>query len=327
MLIEKRGFCCSFYQHNEPSNLQEQHAIDNQNKAGLMNTSKIRQLFFTLTFLCLSGWVNADTYTYDNLNRLTGVVLENGSKQSYTYDASGNLLSTTTESVVNQPPVANAGADQTTNTGGLVTLNGSGSDPDNLPSPLTYNWSQVSGPSVALTGATTAAPTFSPTVTGTYFFDLTVSDGQASSSDQVMVTVVDNASAPLPTANQPTALNVTKLLLNKKTNAFTLASNITLGTGNNGINPLKESIIVKIGKFATKFPVGAFRKLSNEKFVYVGKSKNAKLKVSITSLENGLYAFQATGKGRNLSKTKNPVTVSLSIGDDNASTSVQAAIR
>ena len=127
--------------------------------------------------------------------------------------------------------------------------------------------------------------------------------------------------------NQPTALNVTKLLINKKTNAFTLASNVTLGTGNNGIDPLKESIIVKIGKFATKFPAGAFRKLSSEKFVYVGKSKNAKLKVSITSLGNGLYAFQATGKGRNLSKTKNPVTVSLSIGDDNATTTVQAAIR
>jgi predicted outer membrane repeat protein len=90
-----------------------------------------------------------------------------------------------------QPPIANAGPDQSVSVGQLVTLNGSGSsDPDNN-LPLSYAWTQSGGPSVTLSGANTATPSFTPTVTGVYTFTLVVTDstGLASAPDQVLVTV------------------------------------------------------------------------------------------------------------------------------------------
>ncbi len=101
------------------------------------------------------------------------------------------------QAVENQPPVANAGADQTVNAGVKVTLNGSGSnDPDQGPSAITYSWSQTGGPSVTMTNPVTAMPDFIPLVAGTYIFRLSVNDGLTeSATDTVTVTVNDAAAA------------------------------------------------------------------------------------------------------------------------------------
>jgi hypothetical protein len=102
----------------------------------------------------------------------------------------------------NQPPVAVAGSNQnftcvvgTAN----VTLNGAGSsDPDG--NPLTYSWSK--GNTVVSTSAsfTTALGG------GTHTFTLTVSDGQAQSSDDVTVTVALDQTPPVLTV--PPAITV-----------------------------------------------------------------------------------------------------------------------
>jgi Right handed beta helix region/PKD domain len=112
-------------------------------------------------------------------------------------DSGGNTsgfsacASVTQSTPPNQPPVANAGSNQSVLVGELVTLNGSGSsDPDNGPSPLTFSWKQTSGPVVTLTGANTATPTFTPALEGTYVFALVVNDGAADSAPaSVTVTV------------------------------------------------------------------------------------------------------------------------------------------
>jgi len=98
-----------------------------------------------------------------------------------------------------QPPVANPGPTQTVDVGTLVTLTGTASsDPNFPPLPLTFQWSQTSGPTVVLTGASTATPTFTPLLVGTYVFSLVVNDGTANSSP---VSVTVNVVTVLPTAN------------------------------------------------------------------------------------------------------------------------------
>ncbi len=89
----------------------------------------------------------------------------------------------------NQPPVANAGPNQTVTSGATVTLNGTGSgDVDG--DPITFSWTQTAGTVVTLTGATTASPTFTaPNGVTTLTFQLTVSDGTDTASDSVDVGV------------------------------------------------------------------------------------------------------------------------------------------
>jgi len=96
----------------------------------------------------------------------------------------------------NQPPVANAGANQTLAAGTTsVTLQGSGSDPNGKP--LTYSWTEVSGPAVTFSNATIATPVVSGLVNGaTYVFKLTVNNGSLSASAQVQITVNNSGSQP-----------------------------------------------------------------------------------------------------------------------------------
>jgi hypothetical protein len=89
-------------------------------------------------------------------------------------------------------PMADAGDDRTVDIGATIELDATGSsDPDS--DSLTYEWQQTSGPSVDLAGADTATPEFTPATTGTYEFEVTVSDGTASDTDSVTVTVEEPA--------------------------------------------------------------------------------------------------------------------------------------
>lgn len=83
----------------------------------------------------------------------------------------------------NEPPVADAGSDQTVDEGELVTLNGSFSW-DEEGAPLTYRWTQLEGPLATLDDSSVATPQFTAPSTGAdtfLVFRLVVSDGFADS--------------------------------------------------------------------------------------------------------------------------------------------------
>jgi large repetitive protein len=92
----------------------------------------------------------------------------------------------------NQVPIAvitGSGSNITAIVGSTVTLDGSKSyDPDGTS--ISYIWSQASGPAVSLSTPNSAKPSFKPTQTGTYVFQLKVYDGiDTSSPASVTVTV------------------------------------------------------------------------------------------------------------------------------------------
>jgi hypothetical protein len=103
----------------------------------------------------------------------------------------------------NVAPIANAGSDQSVSGGAVVALDGSGStDPDGTI--VSYAWQQTSGPSITLTGSTTATPGFTAPVVSTdtvITLQLTVTDnGGKTGSDTVSVTVRDTNVAPIANA-------------------------------------------------------------------------------------------------------------------------------
>ncbi len=102
----------------------------------------------------------------------------------------------------NSVPVANAGSDRSVGEGVTVTLNGAGSsDPDG--DPLTWQWSQISGPAVTLSSSTAPNPTFtSPSVLSAQVlrFRLVVNDGKIGSTpDEVLITLQNDVNEA-PTA-------------------------------------------------------------------------------------------------------------------------------
>ena len=118
---------------------------------------------------------------------------------------------TSTPVITAQPPVADAGPDQTANSGLPVTLNGSNStDPDN--DMASYLWEQTAGTAVSLTGAATAQSTFTaPDVVPTgeaLTFRLTVTDsGGRVSIDICIVNVSWVNLAPVANAGPDQPVN------------------------------------------------------------------------------------------------------------------------
>lgn len=107
---------------------------------------------------------------------------------------------TITAASPNAAPMAKAGRDRNVLTGSAVSLDGGASlDPNG--DALTYRWTIVSAPSssaAVLANATTAAPSFTPDVSGEYLIRLVVNDGAADSAPD---TILIRADAPNPGPN------------------------------------------------------------------------------------------------------------------------------
>ena len=110
----------------------------------------------------------------------------------------------------NKPPVANAGGDQTVAEGINLKLDGSASyDPDGTI--VQYSWLQLSGKGgVTISNANSATPTLYGLTTGTFVFQLTVTDNQGAKATDKATIQVTAAVAPPPAAPQLPIANAGK---------------------------------------------------------------------------------------------------------------------
>ena len=198
----------------------------------------------------------AGIYTF----RLTA--LANNNETAYD-DVKVTVLSGT-----NQAPVANAGADKTlTLPTNSITLNGTGSDPDG--SVASYSWTKISGPTVTMSGATSANLGLTNLLQGTYSFSLTVTDNLgASATDEVKVIV--NAAV----VNQPPIANAGA---DKTVNLPTSTTSLT-GTGSDADGNVASYLWEKVS--------GPAATMTNA----------TTATVSLSGLTAGLYTFRLTVK-------------------------------
>ncbi|MDT8273438.1 MAG: REJ domain-containing protein [Desulfomonilia bacterium] len=118
---------------------------------------------------------------------------------------SDGIITSTPDSVtirilgINTAPTADAGQDIHAFVGDEVVLDATGSfDPDG--DSLTFVWTQISGATVELARRDTPQPFFTPTTSGVLEFSVSVSDGEVSSMDRVLVTVEDVNQVPIADA-------------------------------------------------------------------------------------------------------------------------------
>ncbi|MFD1568729.1 malectin domain-containing carbohydrate-binding protein [Halolamina litorea] len=122
-------------------------------------------------------------------------VIATSNGASSPFDATWSYLNVEyVDQPANQPPEADAGADQSVEAGTEVTLDASAStDPDGDDGLLGYTWTQTAGtPTGLLDMSDSAQVSFTaPDVSSetTYTFQVSVSDGEASDTDTVNVTV------------------------------------------------------------------------------------------------------------------------------------------
>lgn len=128
------------------------------------------------------------------------------------------------------------------------------------------------------------------------------------------------------------SFSVNSIRINQRLNTLFLLSNFTLGQGSDGINPMTEPVTLRIANsaianFTTTIPAGSFRKGRTGAYAFAGRINNVLIEALIVPLGNNRFGFQAAAYGANLSGTTNPVTVGITIGNDNGTTSVNAIIR
>lgn len=120
----------------------------------------------------------------------------------------------------NAPPVADAGTDQPVDEQTVVSLDGSGSnDPDG--NSLTFAWTQTAGPGVSIAGSSTAQASFDAPNVGigsdvSLTFQLRVSDGSASDTDTIVVSVngVSNSDPTVDAGDDQVAGELSTVSLN-----------------------------------------------------------------------------------------------------------------
>lgn len=100
------------------------------------------------------------------------------------------------------------------------------------------------------------------------------------------------------------------------TSSFQMNGSFVLGGASNGIFPLTEAVTLQIGNLSLTIPAGSFQLQKNGNYAFSGVVDGVTLNVEIKDLGANEYSFKVEGSSPNALSITNPVTVTLTIGDD-----------
>lgn len=185
----------------------------------------------------------------------------------------------------NQPPFANAGNNQSVRLPlAIITLSGSGSDPDGTV--IGYSWSKISGPSGGvLSLLTSAVTTITSLVVGSFSYELTVTDNLgATAKDTVYITI-------LPALNSAPAANAG----NDQSITLPVNSVNLSGTGTDSDGTIQAY---------------TWSQVSGPGTASITSSTSAN--TSVTGLTAGVYIFRLTVKDNNGATGSDDVVITVS---------------
>ena len=112
---------------------------------------------------------------------------------------------------------------------------------------------------------------------------------------------------------------------NPAKDALALETSFTLGMKSPAINPVTQAVAFQVGPFSATIPAGSFKQ-SGPLFTFAGVISGVNVQALIAPTGTLRYAFAAAAEHPNLTGTKNPVPVTLTIGNDTGMRSVNAII-
>jgi hypothetical protein len=109
-----------------------------------------------------------------------------------------------------------------------------------------------------------------------------------------------------------------------------MLATFTVGTGSNGLELSKEPVTLQItggsGAYSVTIPPGSFKADRTGAFRFQGSINRVKVDATVRPGRGAVFDFEIETENANLKGFKNPVTVTLAIGDDGGSKTVKAEI-
>jgi hypothetical protein len=131
-------------------------------------------------------------------------------------------------------------------------------------------------------------------------------------------------------AHRPFAAFNVKVEIDIEDGEVEVWSNLTLGGGSKGLDLPTKTVSLEVkggtGAYSVIIPPGSFKKDGSGRFTFHGTIDRVKMEGSIRPLRDGAFEFEVQTEGANLKGFANPVTVSLTIGDDGGGRTVRAKI-
>jgi hypothetical protein len=124
--------------------------------------------------------------------------------------------------------------------------------------------------------------------------------------------------------------NLKKMDIDIEDGEVDMLAAFTLGAGSNGIDLAKDAVSLQVrggaGAYSVTIPAGSFKADRGGVFKFLGSINRVKMDAALQAVRGGGFEFEIETEGANLKGFANPVTVTLTIGDNGGSKTVKAEI-